>query len=183
MNQNLKKYINMYSNELDIIVNDEKKDSKYKGKKELLLKCAYRILGMLDNRKSFLPKYETFMSSYKNKLSKISLGLSLKQLDMRIMSNSKYIKNINKAHKANIIDNIVFLTPMNLLISGISYEKILESIAYSNTINSSNHKSELLTAMFEKYDKKKLPVSVQKSLKAYMHAYNIIRDNIIQSYI
>jgi len=183
MNQNLKNYIRLFSNEIDIVIDDEKKDKNYEGKKQLLLKCVYRILSILESRKKFIPKYESFMSAYKNQLCKISLGLSLKQLDSKIMTNKKCVHNLENAHKANIIDNITLLTPMNLLSSDVDYNKITESIAYSNAIESSNHRSELLMAMFEKYDKKKIPVAVKKQFKSYMQAYNIVRDNIIKSYM
>ena len=183
MNQNLKKYIRLFSNEIDIVIDDEKKDKKYVAKKQLLLKCAYRLLNMLDSRKCFIPKYETFMHTYKNKLAKISLGLSLKQLDTKIMSNRKYAKNLENTHKANIIDNIIMLTPMTILSSDIPYEKMIESLAYANAINSHNHRSEIFMAMFEKYDKRKIPVQTQRQFKSYMHAYNIVRENIIKSYM
>lgn len=179
INQNLKSYINLFSKELGMVIDENKIDKKYIAKKKLLMKCLYGMFNILETQKTFLPKFQAFEKTFKSKsISNLSLKASLKQLDTKIMSLSKYSTKLRATHQYNIIDNIFILTPMMIMCKDIKAEKFLESIAYSNLIDSHNHQSELLMAMFEKQTKKKLSKETRKKFKKYAFAYNFIKKSL-----
>ena len=179
MNINLKHFMGFFSKELDNVIDVKKLDKNYIYKKNFMLKCVYDMYNILENKNNFLPTYETFKKKFKNNtISKFSLSSSLKQLDSKVMSLPKFAKNIKNTHQANIIDNVCVLTPMMILCNDTNSTLFLESIVYSNMIDSYNHQSELLLAMFEKKSKKKLDCKDKKRFKKYVYMYNLMKKEM-----
>ena len=163
-----------------------------------LFKCSKdkkvkRGKGLPDN--DMLEKVLGKFASKKNSLAEISLKASLKQLDCppngplndghgegkKGAKNRRPNRNPNgrgrnrrseeEIHNNNIIDNIMFLIPMYTMCDAQHSKHIIQSINYSNSIESTNHKSELLLTMYEKYEKSGSKVD-SKKFKKYMTVYD-----------
>lgn len=177
----IKKYSDFFSQELDNVVGIKSFDKKYIAKKNLLMDVYHKMLNFINNHSSALPSYETFKEKFvHNDLGKMSLKFSLYQLDSKVLSFPKYAPKVEDVHSGNIIDNITMLTPMMLLCNDTKPKKFLESIAYSNLIDSYNHRSELLIAMMEKNSGEPLTPGDKKYFKKLNYEYDIIKKSILE---
>ena len=148
-----------------------------------------------------LEKVLSQFASKKQSLSEIALKASLKQLDCPTNGplndghgggqqggknqgtgngagrNRRVLEDI---HNNNIIDNIMFLVPMYSMCDLKHSKSIIQSINYSNSIESINHKSELMLSMYEKYTKNGIKPEEAKKFKLLMVIYNEARHQISQ---
>lgn len=174
-------YLKRVSRELDVVVDQKKKDSKYSTKKAILLSIYSKMMRCF-NLKNVVNKFEISPK----KLGKLSLITSMKQLDNDIMescaackrnSESKECRDqLKEVNANNIIDNVLFLVPMSVICDEKHFEKMPIALTYSNVIGSSEHRSELMLAVYEKYDKKASPPQMVKKFKTYMHLYEVARN-------
>jgi len=155
--------------------------------------------GLPDNE--ILEKVLNQFASKKKSLSEIALKASLKQLDCPVngplndghgggQQGGKNQKSGNGAgrnrktletiHNNNIIDNIMFLVPMYSMCDSKHSKNIIQSINYSNTIESINHKAELMLTMYEKYTKNGTKPDMAKKFKLLMVIYNEARHQMSQ---
>lgn len=147
--------------------------------------------GQGKNRKPF-PKYDEFKKSFDDTLdsckdkksfakimARLALATSIKQLNSSLMESCGVSdeKQIESIHANNIIDNVMLLIPLCLM-SQKDPTQVAEALNHSNVIDSLNHKLALTSGIYEKFNKKKMPVQAKKKFKAFLSLYECSKKEI-----
>jgi len=173
-------YFKNVSSEIDDVIDKKKLDAKYAKKKSIFLAIAYKLLNMINSR------YLESVSFEPKKLAKLSLHLSLSQLDSKLMEECEACKQgqcgintdkdvekcLKNLHASNIIDNVIFMIPMSIVTSDKYMSKIPKALNHANIKNDSNQRARLMLAMYETYSKKKFPPEMEKPFLKVMYMYD-----------
>lgn len=172
--KNSKMCFKQFYSQIDSIVKKENIDDRYEKCKKVLGFTIYRVYRMLEEN---LPGDQKWLNKTMN--AKMSLTISLKQLDYQESKNIKDIENISELHKNNIIDNLAFVSILNYKLPD-KPSRIFESINFGNKIKSTNHKSEILLVTYESFDDKKFKPEMRKKFKKAMLAYELAKKEFLK---